>query len=529
MTEQETIFRNTYRIIKEIGTGGMSTVYQAEHIRLHSLWAIKKVSKEQPFDFLAESNILKRLHHPMLPVIADIFEDEAYVYLVEDYIEGVTLKEILVEKAPVVEAVALQWFLALCDVLEYLHGQTPHPIIYRDLKPSNIMVQPDGTMKLIDFGIAREYKAEADGDTTLVGTRGYAAPEQFGKNQTDARTDIYSLGVTMYHALTGKSPYDYPYIFLPVRKLNASLSYGIEAVIWKCVRPDPDERFAKVGDVREMLENLPEWNEKYRKEEVQKYFKMNFSRVGILLSVCLIGAGVFLYRKAMQKETAVSAIEETSENLQENTEENQTEAYLHRLCTLFSDKDYEGLHQALLEDYEPYLKDAGALSLSYMDSNGKTLLLYQYAYCYYGDVQDGVRSGNGIWYHALESDYQVYEGEWAQDKPNGSGKLTTRGDGSNSVNAVGEDVEGTFVDGVFEGTMKITDYLLDGTVQDWSPITAVNGYFQAIPDVEIPSWIRDSQDYRQRVAAGGYLVAYCDNDLWTMDREHQYIIFGFEK
>ena len=90
-------------------------------------------------------------------------------------------------------------------------------------------------------------------------------------------------------------------------------------------------------------------------------------------------------------------------------------------------------------------------------------------------------------------------------------------------------MEGTFVDGVFEGTMKITDYLLDGTVQDWSPITAVNGYFQAIPDAEIPSWIRGSQDYRQRVAAGGYLVAYCDNDLWTMDREHQYIIFGFEK
>ena len=143
-----TTFNDTYEIKGLIGKGGMSAVYLAEHKRLHTRWAVKQVRKEQgaKFDFLAESNLLKKLQHPMLPRIVDIFEDEQYIYIVEDFVEGVTLEEWLRSNRRVEEATGLQWFQDLCGVLAYLHGQQPHPIIYRDMKPSNVMLQPDGTL-----------------------------------------------------------------------------------------------------------------------------------------------------------------------------------------------------------------------------------------------------------------------------------------------------------------------------------------------------------------------------------------------
>ena len=151
-------FNDTYEVKSVIGKGGMSTVYLAEHKRLHTRWAVKEVRKEQGarFDFLAEANILKRLQHPMLPRIVDIFEDTQYIYIVEDFVEGITLDELLKQQKRVEEQQGIQWFRDLCGVLRYLHDQKPNPIIYRDMKPSNIMLQPDGNLKLIDFGIARE-------------------------------------------------------------------------------------------------------------------------------------------------------------------------------------------------------------------------------------------------------------------------------------------------------------------------------------------------------------------------------------
>lgn len=235
-----TTFNDTYELKSQIGKGGMSTVYLAEHIRLHTKWAVKEVHKNQAvrFDFLAESNILKRLQHPMLPRIVDISETADSIYIVEDFVEGITLDALLHQQKKVDEAQGLQWFQDLCGVLRYLHSQQPNPIIYRDMKPSNIMLQPDGTLKLIDFGIAREYKQDSNGDTTYVGTKGYAAPEQFGRAQTDARTDIYGLGVTMYHLLTGKSPYEPPYQFVPARQLAPELSQALSTYLINVYSPN---------------------------------------------------------------------------------------------------------------------------------------------------------------------------------------------------------------------------------------------------------------------------------------------------
>lgn len=281
-------FHDTYEIQSIIAQGGMSIVYLVEHKRLHTRWAMKQVRKQQEvrFDFLAESNILKRLQHPMLPRIVDIFEDEDSVYIIEDFVEGITLEDLLRQQGRVDEALVLQWSRELCGVLYYLHAQQPHPIIYRDLKPSNVMLQPDGSLKLIDFGIAREYKQGSDADTTYVGTKGYAAPEQFGQAQTDARTDIYALGVTMYHLATGKSPYSPPYQFVPARQLVPTLSHGIEYILNKCVQPEPIDRYQDVVELVDDLDHIYRFDRAWKRCQNAKRIR---AAVLALLLTCSLG------------------------------------------------------------------------------------------------------------------------------------------------------------------------------------------------------------------------------------------------
>ena len=288
-----TTFNDTYEIKSLIGKGGMSTVYLAEHKRLHTHWAVKEVRKQQGarFDFLAESNILKRLQHPMLPRIVDIFEDTENIYIVEDFVEGITLDELLKREKKVDESLALQWFQDLCGVLRYLHTQQPNPIIYRDMKPSNIMLQPDGSLKLIDFGIAREYKESSSADTTYIGTKGYAAPEQFGKAQTDARTDLYSLGVTMYHLVTGKSPYEPPYQFVPARQLDGKLSRGIEYILDKCVQPEPEARYQSVDQLLDDLDHSYRFDKAWKRVQTIKRARVAVIVVMLLASIGLMAAG----------------------------------------------------------------------------------------------------------------------------------------------------------------------------------------------------------------------------------------------
>lgn len=301
-------FNDTYEIKAIIGKGGMSTVYLAEHKRLHTRWAVKEVRKQQGarFDFLAESNILKRLQHPMLPRIVDIFEDRDCIYIVEDFVEGITIEDLLKREKRVDEQQGMQWLRDLCEVLNYLHSQRPHPIIYRDMKPSNIMLQPDGRLKLIDFGIAREYKQESNADTTYIGTKGYAAPEQFGKAQTDARTDIYSLGVTLYHILTGKSPYEPPYQFVPARQLRPELSRGIEYILNKCIQSEPSDRYQSIEDLLDDLNHSFRFDEAYQKYVAAKRMRVALLAVMFTASIGMIAGGRIMMEQ--EKEASYSSL-----------------------------------------------------------------------------------------------------------------------------------------------------------------------------------------------------------------------------
>lgn len=283
MTENGTVLDGKYEILKEIGRGGMSVVYVAMDLRLNKQWAIKEIKDDGSKDTQTllkglerEANILKKVDHPVLPRIVDIIQKESRVYVVMDYIEGKPLSEVLKEEGAQPQEQVIQWAKQLSSALDYLHSMNP-PIIYRDMKPSNIMLKPDGTVKLIDFGTAKEYKVENNADTTALGTRGYAAPEQFGDSQgkgiynTDARTDIYCLGATLYHIVTGMNPCEPPYEIKPIRQWNPALSSGLEKILIKCTQPNPNDRYQSCSELLYALDHYDELDEHFKKQSKKKF------------------------------------------------------------------------------------------------------------------------------------------------------------------------------------------------------------------------------------------------------------------
>ena len=259
MTDTGTVLDGKYEILKEIGRGGMSVVYLAMDLHLNKQWAVKEIKKKGGKkgeiivnSLLAEANLMKRLDHPALPRIVDIIDNGQTIYIVMDYIEGESLDKILDEYGVQSEELVISWAKQLCDALGYLHSQKP-PIIYRDMKPGNVMLKPEGNIKIIDFGIAREYKEQNLSDTTVLGTRGYAPPEQYS-GQTDQRSDIYALGMTMHQLLTGVDPRKGE-VYAPVRQWNPKLSEGIELIIDKCTSPAPENRYQTCAELLYDLEH----------------------------------------------------------------------------------------------------------------------------------------------------------------------------------------------------------------------------------------------------------------------------------
>ena len=269
MLQVGSIVDRKYKILSEVGKGGMSVVYLAINERANKTWAIKEVRKDGVCDFeavkqglVAETDMLKKLSHPHMPSIIDVIDTEDSFLIVMDYIEGTSLQKVLKKSGAQPKELVIEWGKQLCDVLGYLHSREP-AIIYRDMKPSNVMLKPNGDITLIDFGTAREFKNRAMvEDTTCLGTRGYAAPEQFGgRGQTDARTDIYCLGATLYHLLTGHSPAEPPYEIKPLSYWDPMYAgSGLEMIINKCCQQDPAARYQSCAELMYDLEHEREWD-----------------------------------------------------------------------------------------------------------------------------------------------------------------------------------------------------------------------------------------------------------------------------
>jgi serine/threonine protein kinase len=260
------LLKNRYEILGLLGTGGMGAVYKvADRDRQGKVLAAKELrsdglspiqAQEALSQFQTEARILARLTHPNLPKVHAYFSLPGKHYIVMEYVKGKTLDTILRSSKgrPVDERLALSWALQICRAMQFLSVQKP-PVVFRDLKPSNIMIDHDGRVKLIDFGIARFFKEDKDGDTFVYGTPGYAAPEQYGTGQTDVRSDIFSLGATLHHCLTGRSPAMSPLDFPDPATLNRKLSKGTARIIKKALDPDMHRRYQTARDMKQAVQS----------------------------------------------------------------------------------------------------------------------------------------------------------------------------------------------------------------------------------------------------------------------------------
>lgn len=315
MLEIGSLVDNKYRVLDVVGSGGMSTVYLARNERANKSWAIKEVLKlgEENLEIkknslIAETEMLKKLNHPNLPTIVDVIETDNTFLVVMDYIEGNDLGDIINEFGAQPQEKVIEWAKQVCDVLRYLHTRNP-VIIYRDLKPANIMLKPDGNITLIDFGTAREAEVKDVANTISLGTRGYAAPEQFGDGaRADNRTDIYCFGATIYHLVTGHNPAEEPYIIEPIRDINPALSGGLEKIILKCTQPKPQDRYQDCDELMYDLEHYREIDDLFRKKQKRKLGLFLSSLILSILFFCVAAFG-YIQDKQMTEQKYASFIE----------------------------------------------------------------------------------------------------------------------------------------------------------------------------------------------------------------------------
>ena len=403
MLEIGSIVDGKYKILNKIGQGGMSIVYLAMNERANKPLAIKEIRKDGVSNYevvkqnlIAETDILKRLNHPNLPSIIDVIDCDDTFLIVMDYIEGKPLSEALNREGAQPQEKVIEWAKQICDVLGYLHSRVP-PIIYRDMKPSNVMLKPDGDIMIIDFGTAREYKSASIADTTCLGTQGYAAPEQFGgQGQTDARTDIYCLGATLYHLITGHNPCLPPYEMYPIRQWNPTLSSGLEEIILRCTQKNPNDRYQSCAELMYALEHYDELDHEYKVKQNRKW--RTFLATSIL-TVVSMGACVGFkaaetsttnssYTQYLKNAVSAGTSEERVENYQSAIYLNpgEEQGYVDLLNKAFlDDDDFSQEEAAKMTEILGYKGSSNRSNESYLEADEKAYddFAFQMGLAYY--------------------------------------------------------------------------------------------------------------------------------------------------
>lgn len=257
------MLKDRYRIKGVLGQGAHGTVYKAEDLTIpHVAWAIKEIDEYTPENkekaeivrrFEHETRILQSLNHPGIPKLVESFPWDHRYYLVMEYIEGKNFEDFCRgDERSLGAAEIVSWMIRVCDILQFLHSLSP-PIIFRDLKPANVIITSGGRVKLIDFGISRFYDPEKSQDTCRLGTPGFCAPEQYGIGQSDARSDVYSVGATLYHIFSGQEPLKFNFLFPSLRQHNRRVPKKLDETVLKCLNKEPDKRYQSAHELREAL------------------------------------------------------------------------------------------------------------------------------------------------------------------------------------------------------------------------------------------------------------------------------------
>lgn len=413
MLEIGSLVDGKYKILNKIGQGGMSVVYLAMNEKANKQWAIKEIRKDGVSNYevvkqglIVETDLLKKLNHPNLPSIVDVIDRDDTFLIVMDYIEGNSLSKIVKHQGALPQEDVVEWAKQLCDVLGYLHSREP-AIIYRDMKPANVMLKPDGNVTLIDFGTAREFKETSVADTTCLGTRGYAAPEQFGgQGQTDARTDIYCLGATLYHLLTGHNPAEPPYEMYPIRKWNPLLSSGLEQIIAKCTQQNPEDRYQSCAELMYDLQHYKELDIESQKQ-YRKSWRI-FVGSCVMTVMCLAGAvGCYAgkkynvsinYETYMEKANNISKYATDEGDFEEaldlyknaiKSDPTKVEAYQEMVVLLNDNKIKDNLRENCLRNF--FRSDSSYLNkLKKKSENDYAVIIYEIGVLYY---RENMKSG----------------------------------------------------------------------------------------------------------------------------------------
>lgn len=266
------ILHKRYEIVKVLGAGDFGTVYQARDtkaINTPRFVAIKQMPMQMIVDCERQADLRATLIHPSIPRVFDYFATDIHSYLVRELVRGSNLEEILdSRKGCLKEKIVLHWAIQICGALEVLHNHPVHPMVFRDLKPNNIMVNSANRVSLVDFELARvfpprffeENKKEFDlfKKGFPIGTKGYSPPEQY-RGIVTPRSDVYALGATLHHLLTRRDPRkEKPFTFqnYPVRSINPAVSKGMEMIVMKAIQPEPSQRFSTAREMGQALDDL---------------------------------------------------------------------------------------------------------------------------------------------------------------------------------------------------------------------------------------------------------------------------------
>lgn len=291
----DTVLDGKYEVIKIIHTSGMANVYMVEDENLNKQWCLKEIIKSEAGrneieyrSLIKEANIMKSLSHSSIPRIVSIDTEGDSIFIVMDFVDGISVKDWLVRRGSVEQTVAVAWMKQVCNVLLYLHTRK-NPIFYRDMKPDNIMVQSDGNIKLLDFGISEIITKDNMVIKEALGTRGFAAPEQKVKGSPyDLRSDIFGVGRTMYYMLTGLNPSVIGEKNLRgIREVNPSVSIGLERVVNKCMEEDVNKRYQSIEEVLYDIQNYNKLDYSYRKKIRRKVDTVLFLLVGSVFMACM--------------------------------------------------------------------------------------------------------------------------------------------------------------------------------------------------------------------------------------------------
>jgi serine/threonine protein kinase len=263
------MLQDRYRVVGTLGMGGFSSVYQARDMHFPTvtrLCAIKemvnlatdpRVHELAVKSFEREASILATLEHPAIPDVYDFFSEQNRSYLVMEFIRGHDLEALLTEQGQQYpQDTVLDWMIQLCEVMSHLHNHKPQPVIFRDLKPSNIMLDPHGRIRLIDFNIAKVFEPGEKG--TMIGTEGYSPPEQY-RGESSPAGDVYALGATIHHLLTGQDPrMEPPFSFSerPIMPVNSTVTISFEAVVNRCLAYNVSDRFENGAVLLDALRSL---------------------------------------------------------------------------------------------------------------------------------------------------------------------------------------------------------------------------------------------------------------------------------